>query len=166
MRKNGFLTFCFSFIPGAGQMYQGYMKRGLSIMIIFAIFMGISIIISAPIFTIPLPIIFAYSFFDTFNVRSKINAGIEYKDEYIWNNFLDSNILDSFKEKKGNNIIAGILILFGIYILLNNVVGQIAYRADLYFISEFINNITRYLPAGLIAAISIYGGIKLISKNK
>lgn len=25
--KNGFLTFCFAFVPGAGQMYQGYMKQ-------------------------------------------------------------------------------------------------------------------------------------------
>ena len=30
MQKNGFLTLCFSFIPGAGQMYQGYMKRGVT----------------------------------------------------------------------------------------------------------------------------------------
>ena len=30
MMKNGILTFLFAFCPGAGQMYQGYMKRGLS----------------------------------------------------------------------------------------------------------------------------------------
>ena len=29
MKKNGILTLLFAFIPGAGQMYQGYMKRGL-----------------------------------------------------------------------------------------------------------------------------------------
>lgn len=37
MYKNGFLTLCFSFIPGAGQMYQGYMKRGLTQEICFVI---------------------------------------------------------------------------------------------------------------------------------
>ena len=31
MKKNGFLTFIFACIPGAGQMYYGYMQRGLSI---------------------------------------------------------------------------------------------------------------------------------------
>ena len=31
MMKNGILTFLFAFCPGAGQMYQGYMKRGLSL---------------------------------------------------------------------------------------------------------------------------------------
>ena len=29
MKKNGFLTFIFACIPGAGQMYYGYMQRGL-----------------------------------------------------------------------------------------------------------------------------------------
>ena len=29
MKKNGILTFLFAFVPGAGQMYQGYMKRCL-----------------------------------------------------------------------------------------------------------------------------------------
>ena len=34
-RKSGFLTFCFACLPGAGEMYLGYMKRGLSVMIAF-----------------------------------------------------------------------------------------------------------------------------------
>ena len=35
IRKNKFLTFCFALIPGVGQLYQGYMKRGVSLMILF-----------------------------------------------------------------------------------------------------------------------------------
>ena len=35
MMKNGILTFLFAFCPGAGQMYQGYMKRGLSLITMF-----------------------------------------------------------------------------------------------------------------------------------
>ena len=34
MKKNGLLTFIFACIPGAGQMYYGYMQRGLSIAMI------------------------------------------------------------------------------------------------------------------------------------
>ena len=36
--KNGILTFIFAFCPGAGQMYQGYMKRGLSLITMFCLF--------------------------------------------------------------------------------------------------------------------------------
>ena len=50
MKKNGILTLLFALIPGAGEMYQGYMKRGLSIITMFCLsialsaWMGISII--------------------------------------------------------------------------------------------------------------------------
>ena len=37
MKKNAFLTFIFACIPGAGQMYYGYMKRGLSMITIFCL---------------------------------------------------------------------------------------------------------------------------------
>ena len=44
MMKNGILTFIFAFCPGAGQMYQGYMKRGLSLITMFclSIVIGVS----------------------------------------------------------------------------------------------------------------------------
>ena len=38
MKKNAFLTFIFACIPGAGQMYYGYMKRGLSMITFFCLF--------------------------------------------------------------------------------------------------------------------------------
>ena len=48
MLKNGFLTFCCAFIPGAGQMYQGYMKRGLSL-ILTACCIGMVGVLLAPV---------------------------------------------------------------------------------------------------------------------
>ena len=36
-KKSKFMTFCFSFIPGGGQMYMGFMKTGLSLMLLFAL---------------------------------------------------------------------------------------------------------------------------------
>ena len=38
MKKNGILTLLVACIPGAGQMYQGYMKRGLSLITMFCLF--------------------------------------------------------------------------------------------------------------------------------
>ena len=34
-KKNRFLTFCFSCLPGAAEMYMGFMKMGLSLMLVF-----------------------------------------------------------------------------------------------------------------------------------
>ena len=34
-KKNRFLTFCFSMLPGAAEMYMGFMKTGVSLMSLF-----------------------------------------------------------------------------------------------------------------------------------
>ena len=46
MKKNAFLTFIFACIPGAGQMYYGYMKRGTSLLVYFCLFIMLGAIIS------------------------------------------------------------------------------------------------------------------------
>ena len=71
MLKNGFLTFCCAFIPGAGQMYQGYMKRGLSL-ILTACCIGMVSSLLNPVLLL-LVVVWMYSFFDTFN----LNSGVE-----------------------------------------------------------------------------------------
>ena len=69
MLKNGFLTFCCAFIPGAGQMYQGYMKRGLSL-ILTACLIGMVSSLLDPVMLL-LVVVWMYSFFDTFNLDRK-----------------------------------------------------------------------------------------------
>lgn len=70
-RKSGFLTFCFACLPGAGEMYLGYMKRGLSVMIAFWGLIFVASLLNMGILGILAPIIWAYSFFDTFNLRAQ-----------------------------------------------------------------------------------------------
>ena len=79
--KNGFLTFCFAFMPGAGQMYQGYMKRGLSLVSLF--FGGCALVWLAEPLMLLLPIVWMYSFFDTFNLRAQRAAGTAPEDDYL-----------------------------------------------------------------------------------
>ena len=69
MKKNGILTLLFAFIPGAGQMYQGYMKRGLSL-VLMAAAIGMAAMLIPPI-AFALLVVFMYSFFDTFNLRAR-----------------------------------------------------------------------------------------------
>lgn len=165
MKKNIFFTFCFSFIPGAGQMYQGYMKRGVSLMLLFAIVVGIMAVVPIPLFAIPLPVIYAFSFFDTFNVRNKIGTSEETKDEYIWENTDIGSMINKINFKKKNSLVGIILILIGAYILLNTVLYNIAYQLDLYVIVQFVDAFTRYLIPIVIAIASIGIGIKFISKK-
>ena len=63
MKKNAFLTFIFACIPGAGQMYYGYMRRGLSLITLFCVASAIGALI--PPVLLAVPIIWMYAFFDT-----------------------------------------------------------------------------------------------------
>lgn len=163
MKKNLFLTFCFSFIPGAGQMYQSYMKRGLSIMLIFALFSFLSVAI-APIFSIIMPVIYAYAFFDTYNIRNRIGTEDQAEDEYIWYTMGFDKLVEINKGKR--NLFVGILFLIlGVYLLFNNVIGDLSYRSNIVWLETLVSTIKNYLPPILIGAVSIGVGIKLITNN-
>lgn len=70
-RKSGFLTFRFACCPAPGEMYLGYMKRGLSVIIAFWGLIFVASLLNMGILGILAPIIWAYSFFDTFNLRAQ-----------------------------------------------------------------------------------------------
>ena len=82
MLKNGFLTFCCAFIPGAGQMYQGYMKRGLSL-ILTACLIGMVGSLLNPVLLL-LVVMWMYSFFDTFSLRAQIIADTAPEPGLCW----------------------------------------------------------------------------------
>ena len=118
MQKNGILTFLFAFIPGAGQMYQGYMKRGLSLILICcAICMVAALISPAAFFLI---VVWMYSFFDTFNLRAQIATGTAPTDDYLVHfdpkdKRLVQMMLDSHK------LVGWTLIAFGVLVAYENI---------------------------------------------
>ena len=57
MKKHPIATFIFACWPGAGQMYLGYTKRGVSLMTAFMLTIGISGFLNIGIFSILLPVI-------------------------------------------------------------------------------------------------------------
>ena len=66
MKKNAFLTFIFACIPGAGQMYYGYMKRGTSLLVYFCLFIMLGAIISPLV--VGVAVVYMFSFFDTYDL--------------------------------------------------------------------------------------------------
>ena len=166
MKKNLFLTFWFSFVPGAGQMYQQYMKRGLSIILLTTFFIAITIIVGAPIFMLPVAIIMMYSFFDTYNIRNTLDSENEIEDEYIWKvagiDIFESN----FEIVKKNSVFGITLIVIGAYLLFNNVIGNLIYESNISWLINIVQSIRNYLPSLLVSIISIAIGIKFISNKE
>lgn len=165
-KKNSFFTFIFSLLPGAGHMYMGFMKRGLSLMSCFflIIFMGIWLNIG-PLILISM-IVWFYSFFDTHNIRSTPDDEFyTLEDDYIlFPEFLKEN---SYRElqKKYRNIIAVALIIIGFTILWNNFFSM--FRDILPdYLRRFLYSFGHYMPQLVIGFVIILFGIYLIRGKK
>jgi hypothetical protein len=164
-KKNGFLTFMFSLLPGAGEMYMGFMKRGASLMsfFFFILFLGSWLNIGPMLFI--LPILWFYSFFDTHNLRAMPDDEFyALEDRFIlFPQLLDGTILP--KPSKFRNIIAIALIVFGFSILWNN-----TFNLFDYILPSYMNDIFRsfgdYIPQFLIGLAIILFGIYLIRGKK
>lgn len=167
-RKGKFLTFCFSLLPGAGHMYLGFMKQGLSLMLYFwgTLFLATYLNIGALAFL--LPVMFCYSFFDTINKNSLSDEDFyALEDNYLLN--LDLDELKGILHGKFRPFIALILIIMGVQMLLSNCYHLIlvVLPQDL---SSLLFNILRpilnRLPQILIAIAIIAVGIHLIRGKK
>ena len=112
MLKNGFLTLLFAFIPGAGQMYQGYMKRGLSLVLMCCAIGAVAVLFS-PV-ALFLLVVFMYSFFDTLNLRAQIALGKAPEDDYLVH-------LDP---KDSHKLVGWVLIVFGVLIVYENIIME------------------------------------------
>ena len=69
-QKHGFWVFIFSLIPGAGEMYMGFKKQGLSIMLLFWGSIALASITGLGWLAMFLPVIWFYSFFNVHNLKS------------------------------------------------------------------------------------------------
>lgn len=124
-KKNRLLLFICALVPGCGQMYLGYMKRGLSLASIFwfSIFLAYLIGMDAMLFLMPL--IFLYSFFDAFNIRAQLENGIAEPDTYIFGlPSVDSERLGILLNRR-HSIIGWGLLLLGLYMLYDTLIRNV-----------------------------------------
>lgn len=160
-KKSGFLTFLLSLIPGAGEMYMGFMKQGLSIMAVFwgLIFIAAYLHIGPVLFV--LPILWCYSFFNVHNLRGMSDEEFyAVEDDYMFH--LEKVVPLEKWSKKQNNILAGILILVGAMVLWNNLTSYMYDYLPSWIYWRFIEDI----PQIIIAVILIAAGAVLIKGKK
>lgn len=129
MMKNGVLTFLCAFVPGAGQMYQGYMKRGLSLLLLlFAAFFAGNLF---NVFMVLMLVVWMYSFFDTFNLRAQIAAGTAPADDYLVHFDAKDRQMVRFLTSS-HKLVGWGLIAVGVIIFYNNIVmntiGDLVWR--------------------------------------
>lgn len=161
MRKSKFLTFIFAFFPGAGQMYVGLMKKGVSIMTLFFTICAFCMIF--PPIAFLLPVLWFYSFFDAINYNSlpyEKKATIE--DKII---FEDELIRDGhkFHTKKLGTILGFALIFIGAYSIFDGFVMTIFWDISDYI--PALRSVIRNIPSLVLSVIIVFVGLYLV-KNR
>ena len=165
-KKSRFLTFIFSMFPGAGHMYMGFMKMGVSFASVFLFLMFISSWLHMRIFSFLIPLIWIYSFFDCMNKVGLDEDKLSLlEDKYLFslNELLkiDRNVLE-----KRRLVIGFILLFLGIYLVGDNLMDVLE-RYIPYEIYSSIYHSMREVPQVIMGIVIVVFGMKLIQgKNR
>ena len=163
-QKHGCLLFLASLIPGAGEMYMGFRKQGVSIMLLFWGVLAFGSITGIGWLIFFLPILWLYSFFNVHNLKSLSEDDFySVEDTYILH--LDQFIGTDGAIKKHSTVAAVLLIIFGVAILWNNVT-DILYWLFPGFLRDFLSTIFYQLPGTVIAIAIIAAGVYLLRSGK
>lgn len=164
-KKNKLLTLFFSLIPGAGEMYMGFMKMGFSIMSIFTISIILPILFDIEIFLCISILIWFFAFFHARNLATCDNETFfALEDDWIFANFIDKEQVPSFGKSYQKGV-AIILIIFGFGSLLNNCMNLI-YNLIPNVLWDVLYPIANRMPKILISIVLIIVGVKMIQGKK
>lgn len=164
-KKNGFLTFICSLLPGAGEMYMGFMKQGISLMGAFFLLVCLSTWLNLGPLLFVAPILWFYSFFHVHNLRGMSDEEFyAIEDDYLFH--LNSIMPEQGKmNKRFRNVLAAVLIVVGAVVLLNNFLDLVAWLLPSYLMG-FYSSLLYVLPQLVIAVLCVLGGIWLIRGKK
>ena len=164
-KKNRFLTFCFSCMPGAGEMYMGFLKTGLSLMSIFLLsIFGLSYLRFEEFAVVIGVTMWFYSFFHANHLASLTDEEFaEVKDGYL---FADGELSGPIAwASKYQKAIAGLLIAAGI-IMLWNTATDMARNFLPEYIWKIMYTVGDYVPRVVVAILIMIVGVKMILGRK
>ena len=166
MERNKFLVFCFAIVPGAGQMYLGMMKKGLAIMCLFWGVMAAAVMLGLGVLFLFLPVIWFYSFFDTFN-SARYNADQRLQMDYKFWMDLKGGCWTPKMEGKAASKTPKFLglgcILLGIYSLYETVIAPMFWHFNL---PDWLFYFLERIPSLVVACAVIGFGVYLLNRGK
>ena len=170
-KKNRFLLFCFSFLPGAGEMYFGLMKTGISLLSIFAVSVMVTGYIQLGVLMFVPFVIWTYSFFHANNMGAMDDEEFRrMEDGYLFGFGEKESGLKGFFAEKYRKAFAIILMVLGVTMLWQSFcrVLRHIFGSDFYFeyISRYTGIISDDIPRVIVALVIIWFGVKLIRGKK
>ena len=165
-KKSRLFTFICSLLPGTAEMYMGFMKNGVSLMLLFFISFSPIILYGGLDFLMPISVVIW--FFGFFHARNIANMDDQdfmiMEDRYIWEEFSDLN-WGKVSNKTARKWIAAILIIIGVAQLWDYF-SDIVYRLvpEGYW-DEFYPAFSN-IPQVVISILLVVIGIRLILGKK
>ena len=165
-KKNRFFTFIFSFLPGAAEMYMGFMKSGFSLMLFFLLPFALIVIYGGLDFLMPIcAVMWFYGFFHARNYAGLDDQSFEaMTDKYIWEEFSDLN----FSKVSGKVVkkwIAAALIVIGAAMIWDYFSG-ILYRLIPEGYWDDIYPALSNIPQVVISILMVIVGVRMIIGKK
>ncbi len=159
-RKNGFLAFIFSLLPGAGEMYMGLFKQGISLMGAFFGVIGIAVFFGLNTLLFLIPLIWFYSFFHVHHLRSLPPEDFyAVEDRFLfggdWNMDFRSFI------QKHTKAVAIALVLTGIVLLWKSILDEVRWILPDWAYS-FLFSVNTLVPRLVVGILILAVGIKML----
>ena len=170
-KKSRFWLFIWSLVPGAGHMYLGFMKMGISLMLGFMILIAVADLTNLGVLAIFPVAMYIYSFFHANNLGALNDAEFySVRDQYLFG----MEGLDSIEKvrigisQKYRKIAAVVMIVIGVIMLWNMVFDLFVdiYGWNNYYVRQINNFMSYRMPRAVIAVAVIWIGISLIRGKK
>lgn len=167
MPRNKILTFLFSLIPGAGHMYYGLYRQGIQLMLMFIGVLGMAEFFNLDMLLLILPVICFFSFFHINNLsKMPPEEFATYKDHlFTLEALIPESVGFSSTKFKYSPSIALLLLCFGIFLLLRNVVTILSPLLPRP-IDEFLYAITWHSPQVFVSIVIIGIAVQMIKNKK
>ncbi len=170
-KKSKFWLFVFSFMPGAGQMYMGFMKMGISLMFIFITMVAVVSYFNLGFLAAFPFVVYFYSFFHANNLGSMDDAAFNaVEDRYLFG--LDSlGDMEYVKEKltgKNKKIVALVLVAIGVVMLWHAVFDLLfdIFGWDAQYLRVVYFFMRDDLPRFVVGLVIIWIGVVMIRGKK
>lgn len=167
MKKSKFLSICFGACFGAGQMYLGMQKKGLTIMGGTCSLIMVAVMIHMPSLLFMMPVIWCYALFDALNSFPLTMEERKEKDEKFFikvGELLRNKEFKIYFDKK-HILIGWGCVLYGVYLLSGNFLYTVGDYVGGWFYSSIVWNLYHSLPRILFSIVIIFAGVKLLKRN-
>lgn len=164
-KKGEYLSFIFSLIPGAGEMYMGFMKQGVSLMSMFFASILMAGWLRADVLAFIGIVVWFYSFFHVHNLRSLPDQKFQEVEDKILVPFNGENLNINITDRKIRIAVAFFLIFYGVSSIWNyllNIVSRFLPEEFYHIVWEILYEI----PEVVVALLIIWLGIRLIKGKK